>query len=339
METRLVNPNDCKFIQSRVLLDPKTVLEYAAMMDAGVAFDPCKGIITDTGAILVYDGNHRGEAAKINGSMLEVELMRGTDQDATWWASGANTRHGLRRTSDDIVKSVKEALAHPHSLGKSDRDIARHCGCDHKTVGKYRKEMEASGDRPQMQERAVTRNGTQYQMTIPMPAEPDEGGATQAHGGTPQVYDDHMPKATLKQHKGFNRGTYSDVCEDCGDLFDYPVDGPKQTRCEPCRFEYYRQKYAPTPDGRQAEPDRDPALEYATDLDEIQHICSFCGKIFPESETYSAYTKDKFIKASICASCLYHGLAELYEETLQSFRCLDCGAPFKALAVQWPKTL
>jgi len=195
METRLVNPHDCRFVQSRVLLDDDTVREYADMFRKEMTFDPCKGVVTDAGAILVYDGNHRGEAAKQEGCMLEVELRPGTEHDAEWLSTGANTRHGLKRSPDDIAKSVRIALRHPNALHKSDREIARHCGCDHKTVGKYRKELEASWNRPQIQERTVTRNGTEYQMKIPMPAEPDDEPApTPARGGTPQVYEDHMPK-------------------------------------------------------------------------------------------------------------------------------------------------
>lgn len=191
MENRLVNPNDCKCIQSRVLLDPATVQDYADMMDKGVAFDPCKAVITHMGAILVYDGNHRVEAAKVNGSMIEVEIMVGTERDAEWLAFGANTRHGLRRSPDDIAKAVKAALRHPNALGKSDRELARHCGCDHKTVGKYRKELEASGERPQIATRTVQRNGQEYQMTIPMPDPAPE--PEPARDASPQVFDRHMP--------------------------------------------------------------------------------------------------------------------------------------------------
>lgn len=173
MDTRLVNPHDCQYVQSRVTLDMFAVAEYEEMMEHEVLFDPCKGILCDDGAIVIYDGNHRAEAAKGNGMLLQVDLTPGTASDAEWLAASANTRHGLRRSPGDIEKSVKATLRHPNAQGRSDRDIARHCGCDHKTVGKYRKELEASGERPQMLTKTVTRNGTEYQMTIPMPEEPE----------------------------------------------------------------------------------------------------------------------------------------------------------------------
>lgn len=198
MDTRLINPHDCQYVQSRVALDVFAVAEYEDMMERGIVFEPCKGILCDDGAIIIYDGNHRAEAAKGNGAMIEVELTPGTAQDADWQASGANTRHGIRRTASDIEKSVKAALRHPNAQGQSDREIARHCGCDHKTVGKYRKELEASGERPQIPVKTVTRNGTDYQMTIPMPKEPEP---EPQRDPSPVVYDAHMPKAPTLKNK------------------------------------------------------------------------------------------------------------------------------------------
>jgi hypothetical protein len=192
MDTRLVNPHDCQYVQSRAALDVFAVAEYEDMMERGIVFEPCTGILCEDGAIIIYDGNHRAEAAKGNGAMLEVNLTPGTAQDANWQASGANTRHGLRRTASDIEKSVKAALCHPNAQGLSDREIARHCGCDHKTVGKYRKELETSGERPQIPVKTVTRNGTEYQMTIPMPKDPEP---SPSRNPSPVVFDAHMHTA------------------------------------------------------------------------------------------------------------------------------------------------
>lgn len=196
METRMVNPHDCQYIQSRVSLNDDIVQEYADMFieDMAPQFDPCKGVISDSGVMIIYDGNHRGEAAKQVGCFIAVELSPGTEHDAEWLAAGANTRHGLRRSPIDIEKSVKSALRHPNAQGKSDREIARHCGCDHKTVGKYRKDLEASGERPQMPTRTVQRNGTEYQMTVPMPPEP-EPEPESTRNPSPVVSDEHMPDA------------------------------------------------------------------------------------------------------------------------------------------------
>jgi hypothetical protein len=172
METRLVNPHACQYVQSRIVLDPVTVADYAEMFRNEIDFEPCQAVITPAGDIIIYDGNHRAAAAKRTAAMLEVALTPGTAGDAEWLAAGANTRHGLRRSAEDIAQAVTIALRHAHAQGKSDREIARHCGCDHKTVGKYRKALEASGELPQIDTRTVQRNGAAYQMTIPMPAPP-----------------------------------------------------------------------------------------------------------------------------------------------------------------------
>lgn len=196
METRLVNPYDCQYIQSRVALDADTVQQYADMLRQEIVFDACKGVINSvTGAIIIYDGNHRAEAAKREGVFVQVELEDGNASYAEWLATGANTRHGLKRTPADIEHAVTTALRHPRSLNKSDREIARHCGCDHKTVGKYRKELEASGDIPQMPTRTVQRNGAEYQMTIPMPQEPEPAST---RNPSPMVFDAHMRPAPKK---------------------------------------------------------------------------------------------------------------------------------------------
>jgi hypothetical protein len=224
MENRFVNPHDCQYIQSRVALDADTVQQYADMLRQEIVFDACKGVINPvTGVIIVYDGNHRAEAAKREGVFVEVELEEGNAAYAEWLATGANTHHGLKRTPADIEHAVTTALRHPRAIGKSDREIARHCGCDHKTVGKYRKELEASGERPQMPAITVTRNGTDYQMTIPMPpkSEPEP---------VPDIDDtwDCPACGTLSgvRVKGYLQGpitTYDIRCQHCHKSWREPI--------------------------------------------------------------------------------------------------------------------
>ena len=54
--------------------------------------------------------------------------------------------YGLRYTNADKRKIIKNALQHPNARGMSDRQIARHVGVDHKTVGRVRRELEAAGE-------------------------------------------------------------------------------------------------------------------------------------------------------------------------------------------------
>lgn len=160
-------PVDLIFIQSRAEMDFDLVKEYAAMLKQGVEFDPCQGIEDEAdGRIYVWDGAHRGEAAKQAGLALLVEVRPGSQTEAEWLSFSANARHGLRRTNKDIARVVKTALCHIKGTGLSNREIARHCGVHHSTVDKYRKELELSGGISQIEYRTILRKGTTYEMRV-----------------------------------------------------------------------------------------------------------------------------------------------------------------------------
>ena len=171
---RLINPNDSKVtaIQSRQHTSLELIEDYVAQMAAGVQFDPCCAIETPEGQIYIWDGKHRLEAAIKNGSMLLVEIEPGAERDAHWRACSANIKHGLRRSQADVQKAVQGAIS--LRPDKSDREIGLWVGCDHKTVGKYRKEMEASGELPRIPTRTVIRGEQEYQMEMPIKTEPVE---------------------------------------------------------------------------------------------------------------------------------------------------------------------
>lgn len=97
---------------------------------------------------------------------IDADVRQGTQEDAIWFSLGANAewdRVGKKRTRADVQRAIERALRHANGAGKSDRQIAEHVGCDHKTVGKARERMGASGEIPQMPTREVTRNGVTYQ--------------------------------------------------------------------------------------------------------------------------------------------------------------------------------
>jgi hypothetical protein len=71
--------------------------------------------------------------------------------------------HGKARTHDDKRRIVTRMLQDEEWMQWSDREIARHCGGDHKSVAKRRRELSPSGEIPQMP-RTVQRNGTVYTM-------------------------------------------------------------------------------------------------------------------------------------------------------------------------------
>ncbi|MBE7472308.1 MAG: hypothetical protein HS114_24505 [Anaerolineales bacterium] len=158
----LVEPTELVFIQSRAATNTDLVDEYAEMMQNGVEFDPVQGVQDENDQIYVYDGLHRGSAAKQVGAKLWVEVQPGTQLDAEWLALTANQKHGLRRSREDVRRIVRLALLHPNGVSLSDREIARHCGVDHKTVGRMRTELEVCGEIPQIETRTVSRNGQTY---------------------------------------------------------------------------------------------------------------------------------------------------------------------------------
>ena len=158
-----IAPDELTFIQSRVEINPLLIEEYAEMMQAGITFDAAQAVQDNQGQFFVFDGYHRGEAARRVGQLLLVDIISGSRTEAEWLALAANQKHGLRRTHKDKQHVVRKALNHPNGVALSDREIARHCGVDHKTVGKVRRQLELSGEIPQMEERTVTRNGTTYQ--------------------------------------------------------------------------------------------------------------------------------------------------------------------------------
>jgi hypothetical protein len=161
-----VAPDNLIFIQSRAEINLSVVEEYAEMMAEGVVFDPVEGLQGEDGTIWVWDGYHRGEAAKKSGTMLLVNLRPGSRIEAEWLALTANQKHGLRRSRADKQRVVRQALRHPYGVNLSNSEIGRHCGVTDKTVAKIRREMEASSEIPKIDKRIVTRSGVTYKQDI-----------------------------------------------------------------------------------------------------------------------------------------------------------------------------
>lgn len=156
---------DVTFIQVRAEIHYGTISEYAKMMAEGVEFEPASALRDPEGHLFVWDGYHRGEAAKKVGQPLRIIVRPGSRCQAEWLAYTANHKHGLQRTHRDKRRVVELALKHSNGVNLSDREIGRHCGVNHKTVGRIRRELEATGEIPQSETRTVTKvDGTAYEM-------------------------------------------------------------------------------------------------------------------------------------------------------------------------------
>lgn len=165
-EQDFYDPHRLIFIQSRATINYAIVDEYAKMMSDGTVFDPVEGIQDGESHIYVWDGYHRGEAAKQAGIRLRVRIRPGTQTDAEWLALSANQKHGQRRSMEDKQHIVRQALLHPYGLYMSDRALTRHCGVDRRLVVKVREEMEKSGEIPEETKRFIQRGQQTYEIDV-----------------------------------------------------------------------------------------------------------------------------------------------------------------------------
>ena len=139
--------------------DELTIKDYSeAMKDNEERFPPVKARFDGTDYWL-WDGFLRLEATrKAKLETIEVEVTRGTKQDAKEDAIGANTNHGLPRTNADKREAVSRALKNEKWIEWSRREIAKYCNVSHPLVNK----MWPSGNR--FQTVKFKRNGKEHIM-------------------------------------------------------------------------------------------------------------------------------------------------------------------------------
>jgi hypothetical protein len=123
--------------------DPDVVADYVQALERGDPFPPGE-VVWDGKEYWLWDGGHRCAAHRQLGRDFAVNVRDGTQEEAQWLASGANTTHGLRRSNDHKRKAVELALRlHPE---QSNSALAGHCGVDEKMVRTARTRLEAAGD-------------------------------------------------------------------------------------------------------------------------------------------------------------------------------------------------
>jgi hypothetical protein len=122
--------------RSTILRD--VVEEYAAAMLEGAIFPPVT-VFYDGTDYWLADGFHRVAASEAAGrSSVGCDIRQGTRRDAVLYSVGANAAHGMRRTNDDKRRAVRVLLDDAEWSQWSDREIARRCGVDNKTVANLR---------------------------------------------------------------------------------------------------------------------------------------------------------------------------------------------------------
>lgn len=145
--------------QARTGLNEDVVQEYAeAMRDERWDWATIKRplVYSDgtSGDYWLADGFHRIEAAQRAGlTDYRVEVLKGDKRAAQLHAARANADHGLRRSRQDVQRAIELLLRDEEWAKWSDREIARHVHCDHKTVGATRGRLSSTGEIPQLTER------------------------------------------------------------------------------------------------------------------------------------------------------------------------------------------
>lgn len=134
--------------QPRSEIDYDIVAEYSTAMTDGASFPPVV-VFNDGANYWLADGFHRYHASKkIDYLEIDAEVKSGTKRDAILYSVSANDKHGLRRSNADKRKAVLTLLEDEEWREWSDREIARQCAVDHKTVSRYRNET--GGEIPQV---------------------------------------------------------------------------------------------------------------------------------------------------------------------------------------------
>lgn len=180
--------------QPRARLDDGIIQEYAEAMIAGDVFPPVT-VFHDGAAYWLADGFHRANASLRAGrETIDATVHQGTQRDAILWSISANATHGLRRTNEDKRRAVTRLLSDPEWAGWSNREIARRAAVDDKFVGTVRQAL--SADNPQIDERRVTRNGTEYVMQT---AGIGQAVQTEHVGAQPATQRDDAPYYDARQ--------------------------------------------------------------------------------------------------------------------------------------------
>lgn len=140
-------------LQTRVHEHPELVLEYAASLEAGDTL-PDIDLFREGEWWLVGDGVHRLRAYREKGiGMIPSRCFEGGREAALLCAVKANKSHGRKRTREDARKAIRLFLTEPNWYRRSDREVAKACEVDGKTVASVRAELEDAGIIPRLETR------------------------------------------------------------------------------------------------------------------------------------------------------------------------------------------
>jgi hypothetical protein len=160
METKTIKLElitlDC---QVRESINKTAVADYAKRWMDGQQPPPVI-IFFDSTHYHLADGYHRYHAALKN-QYTEVlaDLHEGSKKDALWYATGANSNHGVQWKNGDKRRAVELALR--EFPDKSQTLIAEHVGCCQKLVWKIKADLEVTTSR-NLPTRTTGKDGKSY---------------------------------------------------------------------------------------------------------------------------------------------------------------------------------
>lgn len=184
--------------QSRASLNQTVVDEYAGAIKDGATFPPIV-VFYDGDKHWLADGFHRFHAYRQLGRAgTDADIRQGTRRDAILHSVGANETHGLRRTREDKRRAVLTLLSDPEWSAWTDREIAKACLVDHKTVSEVRAEL--TGEIPS-ERTYTTKHGTVATMKTA-----GINASRQTNAPRPSINDEPSPEVG-PQAEAFLAGT------------------------------------------------------------------------------------------------------------------------------------
>lgn len=97
---------------------------------------------------------------------VSVEVHPGGQREALFYACGANTTHGLRRSNADKRKAVVTLLQEGEWSGWSDNAIAKACGVSHTFVANCRASLAPDASKPAATRIYTDKHGQTTQMQV-----------------------------------------------------------------------------------------------------------------------------------------------------------------------------
>lgn len=148
--------------QARQSINNDIVTEYAERMMEGDIFPPVV-LFHDGNTYYLGDGFHRVLGSERNGFVdIDADVRKGTQQDALWYAIGANKTNGQRMNKGDLRHAV--ALALKTWPDKTQQAIADQVGCNQSTVQRVKEEL-MQAHKLTIPETRVGADGKQYPTT------------------------------------------------------------------------------------------------------------------------------------------------------------------------------